>query len=160
MFISEKYITGITYEIHPIKDVKDVYFNLKMKLQEESKPQLHPAAFKPASYNRAVNDKYDRLLKDGAKAIVAYNENKLPIGILSFISPKDKQTGYIMDFFIEKEYRGMKIGSELMDRVKILMKKDSKKAITVATNWKNVGARKFYKSAGFDEDVINYIMGI
>ena len=62
-----------------------------------------------------------------------------------------KNKGVIVNLFVEKEYRGLKIGTTLMRLATNWLKERGVKIIEVNVLANNTSAKKLYNSFGFDD---------
>ena len=114
----------------------------------------------PEIYSKLDNDSYNDVIND--------QNTILELGIVN-----DKIVAFIMyairnvvrypkpiieveEFFVLEDYRRMKIGKTLMDRVFDFAKQKDCQYVFLASGKERIPAHKFYKNSGFDEYAFHY----
>jgi len=114
----------------------------------------------PEIYSKFDNDSYNDVIND--------QNTILELGIVN-----DKIVAFIMysirnvvrypkpiieveEFFVLEDYRRMKIGKTLMDRVFDFAKQKDCQYVFLASGKERIPAHKFYKNSGFDEYAFHY----
>lgn len=88
--------------------------------------------------------------------LLAYHEGKI-IGYMvgEFMNLNDgRNVYYISYFYVIKKYRGMKIGSRMMENIMIMVKKVGREYIVLTCDTRNKELVGFYKRFGFMKDIL------
>ena len=62
----------------------------------------------------------------------------------------------VVNLEIDPEHRNEGYGSAVLDRVEAMARDDDRDYLTVSCEWKNDGARRFYRDAGFEPKQVTY----
>ena len=86
------------------------------------------------------------------RVFLVYEEQNRLLGFLlgTIIKNNLRHFGYIDDIFVEKNYRGKKIGSKLIKKYEEYLKKSKIKYIRLGVSIRNKKALDFYHKLGFD----------
>lgn len=73
--------------------------------------------------------------------------------------PSREHSAYatVVDLFVEAEYRGQGHGSDAIEGAKEIASDRGCAYVTVACEWDNDGARRFYERNGFEEKRVTYV---
>lgn len=119
--------------------------NLLMKLVEDEKIN-----YDKYLEHGIINNHYERILKMNCCQIFVCEINNRVVGYI-YCEAFHKNKGVIVNLFVEKEYRGLKIGTTLMRLATNWLKEREVKIIEVNVLANNTSAKKLYNSFGFDD---------
>lgn len=111
-------------------------------------------------YKNYDNDSYNTVINDpNAILELAVIESKI-VGFIMYsirhVIRYPKPIVEVEEFFVLEEYRGMKIGKKLMDKVITFAKEQDCQYIFLASGKERIPAHHFYKNCDFDEYAFHY----
>lgn len=132
----------------------------------QSVDDKHRTDFKPES-SEYFTDKMIKLAQDKDGVIYVACDQEKVIGFISgYIDSQDQdekmetipaKPGVVGELFVIDEYRGKKIGKQLLSRMENYLKNKSCDIVRFAVFAPNTSARRFYEHVGYGERIV-YIM--
>ena len=111
-------------------------------------------------YKRKNADSYTRVLADKHAHIDVAMVNNKHVGFICYslrnVIRYPKPIVEVEEFFVLEDYRRMKIGKKLMDRVLLFAQVEACEYIFLASSKERVAAHKFYKNYDFDEYALHF----
>ena len=111
--------------------------------------------------NNKIEDYFKSLIEDGT-IWIALDDNKVIGYIAGSVEGKPsyatKSLAELDNFYIEEEYRRQGIGKRLVQEFKNYCMSKGIEEMKVTASAKNVNAREFYKSNGFEDFEVTYKM--
>ncbi len=141
------------------KDVDSYKEDITEYIYESIKMSNYESSYQYGDAEKKTEELYEYIEKDKAIVLGAFDENKL-IGFLwSYQYPfrDDKDRLYISILHVNKNYRGMNIGSELMKKIEYLAKERGYDKLFLHAEATNNGACNFYKKHRFNKERIQFV---
>ena len=107
-----------------------------------------------------AKNQFAKLIDDGWCHVYAKVLFSKPIGIVFLFTNLDdkdladgKNTCYICNFFVHPKFRGMGVGTEIMEHIFDVAKKNGFKQMTIGVDEKNEKNVRLYKKLGFTKEL-------
>lgn len=134
-------------DLSDVKQDKEVLISLLEENLRLNYPFGYPCAEKANSYWISLVD----FVKDKTAILIgAYDNEALLRGFLwAYRKTENKRSIFITHLIVDKQVRNCKIGSQLIDELILLAKKEQATEITLTATCQNEIAISFYKKCGF-----------
>lgn len=144
-------------EAKDTRKLKELWFSLAREVEEYSE------------LNEIKADKPDEVSGEGFREHIESEEYtellvKEEGELVGFVTirqddhPSRKLSEYteIVNLLIGEEYRSQGLGSSVIEKIKEIARERNSDYLKVSSEWKNNGARKFYRENGFKQKQVTY----
>ncbi|HRN96215.1 MAG TPA: GNAT family N-acetyltransferase [Candidatus Levybacteria bacterium] len=161
---------NITYRQYTEND-QEIFFSLNQKLGTYVKgiDSLHRIQNNSGYFELSVQETLENVAKYNGKILFAEIDNQI-IGMICGViweqSEKNKleigehTLGEILDLYVDDNYRGQDIGTELLSKMENHFKDNGCDSMWVGVFAENSGARNAYKKFGFNEREVGMLKEI
>lgn len=127
----------------------------------EAYDELNELAY--ADADEVPADGFQSLLDDPDVTVSLVVHEDDPIGYVTLREGRHPSREYsrylrIVDLFVDEDHRGDGHGTRVVERVADLARERGCDHLTVACEWENEDARRFYRDAGFRSKQVEYAM--
>jgi ribosomal protein S18 acetylase RimI-like enzyme len=139
---------------------KDGFIKLKEKMQDYmiSIDPLNRFTRLPGFGEININEALEAVQKQNGKVLLAVDQDVLIGFIIGVVKEQSAENlleviptklGIILDLYVEEEYRGQKIGYQLLEQMETYLKENGCDTLWLDVFSPNVNAHEFYKKFGF-----------